>query len=125
MRDAAQEIARIVRSRILNPKWLEGLKRHGFKGAQEISKAVDSFFGWDASADMAQDWMYESIAQKFLFDKETREWINEVNSGVLYNISGKLLEANKRDMWNAGQETLEELRNIFLRTEGLLEEGNR
>lgn len=125
VRDAAQEIARIVRSRILNPKWLEGLKRHGFKGAQEISKAVDSFFGWDASADMAQDWMYESIAQKFLFDKETREWINEVNSGVLYNISGKLLEANKRDMWNAGQETLEELRNIFLRTEGLLEEGNR
>lgn len=124
VRDTERETARILRSRILNPKWLKGLKRHGFKGAQEISKAVDSFFGWDASAGVAQDWMYESIARQFLFDSETREWIKEVNCGVLYNISGKLLEADKRGMWNADRETLDELRKIFLQTEGLLEEEN-
>lgn len=123
VRDTARETARIMRSRILNPKWLEGLKRHGFKGAQEISKAVDSFFGWDASAEVAQDWMYESIAKQFLFDRDTREWIEAVNSGVVYNVAGKLLEAGRRGMWNAKKETLDELMRIYLRTEGLLEEG--
>lgn len=123
VRDTAKETARIMRSRILNPKWLEGLKRHGFKGAQEISKSIDSFFGWDASAEVAEDWMYESVAENFLFDKETREWIEEVNTGVIYNVTGKLLEASKRGMWNAKEETLTQLQNIFLKTEGLLEEG--
>lgn len=125
VRDAAKETARIMRSRVLNPKWLEGLKRHGFKGAQEISKAIDSFFGWDASAEVAEDWMYEHIAKDFLFDKDTREWIEEVNAGVIYDVAGKLLEANKRGMWKARKETLSQLQNIYLQTEGLLEEGTR
>lgn len=123
VRDTAKETARIMRSRILNPKWLEGLKRHGFKGAQEISKSVDSFFGWDASAEVAEDWMYDKIAQTFLFDKATRDWIEQVNTGVIYNVAGKLLEANKRGMWNAERETLSQLQQIYLRTEGLLEDG--
>lgn len=123
VRDTSTETARIMRSRILNPKWLEGLKRHGFKGAQDISKSVDSFFGWDASAETAEDWMYEKIAECFLFDKKTREWIEEVNTSVIYNIAGKLLEANKRGMWSAKAETLSELQKIYLRTEGLLEDG--
>lgn len=123
VRDTARETARIMRSRVLNPKWLEGLKRHGFKGAQEISKSIDSFFGWDASAEVAEDWMYENIAEKFLFDRETREWIEEVNTGVIYNIAGKLLEADRRGMWNAAPETLSKLQSIYLRTEGLLEDG--
>lgn len=125
VRDTAKETARIMRSRILNPKWLKGLKRHGFKGAQEISKAVDSFFGWDASADVAEDWMYENIAQKFLLDPETREWIESVNPGVLYNVAGKLLEADKRGMWQAKADTLRQLKGIYLKTEGILEEGDK
>lgn len=111
-----------MRSRILNPKWLEGLKRHGFKGAQEISKSVDSFLGWDASADVAEDWMYEDIAKRFLLDKETREWIEQVNAGVIYDIAEKLLEASKRGMWDADEKTLSEIQKIYLNTEGLLEE---
>lgn len=122
IRDTAKETARIMRSRILNPKWLEGLKRHGFKGAQEISKSVDSFFGWDASADVAEDWMYEDIAKRFLFDKETRKWMEDVNAGVIYDIAEKLLEANQRGMWNADKETISKLQKIYLNTEGLLEE---
>lgn len=125
VRDTAKETARILRSRILNPKWLEGLKRHGFKGAQEISKAVDSFFGWDASAEVAEDWMYTHIAEKFLLDGETRAWIEAVNAGVIYNVAGKLLEASRRGMWRAGAEMLTQLQDIFLQTEGFLEEGKR
>ncbi|MFQ9801024.1 MAG: cobaltochelatase subunit CobN [Clostridia bacterium] len=52
-------------AKFFNPKWLEGLKRHGFKGAQEISAALDALFGWDATAEVAQDWMYQGIAQRF------------------------------------------------------------
>lgn len=123
VRDTAKETARIMRSRILNPKWVDGLKRHGFKGAQEISKSIDSFFGWDASAEVAEDWMYENIAETFLFNPENRKWMEEVNPGVVYNIAGKLLEANKRGMWNGEQETLSMLQDIYLKTEGLLEDG--
>ena len=111
-----------MRSRVLNPKWLEGLKRHGFKGAQEISKSIDSFFGWDASAEVAEDWMYEQIASDFLFDQDTKEWIEKVNPGVLHDVAGKLLEANKRGMWSAKEETRSKLQNLYLDTEGLLED---
>lgn len=122
VRDTAKETARIMRSRVLNPKWLEGLKRHGFKGAQEISKSIDSFFGWDASAEVAEDWMYEQIASDFLFDQDTKEWIEKVNPGVLHDVAGKLLEANKRGMWSAKEETRSKLQNLYLDTEGLLED---
>lgn len=125
VRDAARETARIMRSRILNPKWLTGLKRHGFKGAQEIAKAMESFFGWDASAEVAEDWMYEGVAERFLFDEETRQWIEEVNPGVLHDVSGKLIEASRRGMWNAKEDTLRRLEAIHLKTEGILEEGER
>ena len=92
-RDLSRELARIVRSRILNPKWLEGLKRHGFKGAQEIAAAMDSFFGWDATAELGEDWMYQSMAETFLFHEETRQWMEEVNRWSVHSVSERLLEA--------------------------------
>lgn len=124
VRSAARETARIVRSRMLNPKWLEGLKRHGFKGAQEVSKTLDSLFGWDAGAEVAEDWMYKGIADTFLLERETREWMQEVNAPALYHVTSKLLEANQRGMWKADEKTLSQLGGILLKTEGLLEEGN-
>lgn len=123
VRDTAKETARIMRSRVLNPKWLEGLKRHGFKGAQEVSKAMDSFFGWDASAEVAEDWMYEQVAQNFLLDSDTRQWMEQANAAAVYNVAAKLLEASQRGMWKAKANTLDQLQSIFLNTEGLLEEG--
>lgn len=121
-RDIAKETARIVRSKVLNPKWLEGLKRHGFKGAQEISAALDSLFGWDATAEVAEDWMYQSIAEKFLFDEETRQWMEDVNRWAVHSVSERLLEANQRGMWQTDPETLQRLRNIYMRSEGTIEE---
>ena len=97
--------------------------RHGFKGAQEISKTMDYFFGWDATAEVGEDWMYEQIAQNFLFDAKTREWIEQVNAGVVYDVAEKLLEAEQRGMWKADEETRKQVQNIFLRTEGMLEDG--
>lgn len=122
-RDVARETARVVRSRILNPKWLKGLQRHGFKGAQEIAAAVDSFFGWDATAEVAEDWMYQSMAEKFLFDGKTREWMESVNRWSVHSVSERLLEAHQRGMWRTDGETLRRLRQIYMQAEGTCEEG--
>ena len=121
-RTVARETARVVRSRILNPKWLEGLKRHGFKGAQEISAALDSLFGWDATADAAEDWMYQSFAERFLFDADTRRWMEEVNRWAVHSAAERLLEAHQRGMWDTDEETLKKLRSIYMQAEGSIEE---
>lgn len=124
-RDVALETARIVRSRVLNPKWLAGLQRHGFKGAQEITAAVDTFFGWDATAEVAEDWMYQAMAEKFLFDEQTRQWMEQVNRWSVHSVSERLLEANQRGMWQTDENTLRRLRSIYMQAEGTCEEGQR
>ena len=121
-RTVARETARVMRSRILNPKWLEGLKRHGFKGAQEISAALDSLFGWDATAEAAEDWMYQSFAERFLFDEETRSWMERVNRWAVHSAAERLLEAHQRGMWATDEETLKKLRGIYMQAEGSIEE---
>lgn len=121
-RELDWEMARIVRSRILNPKWLEGLKRHGFKGAQEIAAALDSFFGWDATADTGEDWMYQSMAERFLFDENTRKWMEQVNRWAVHSASERLLEAHQRGMWNTDEETLRRLQSIYMQAEGSVED---
>lgn len=121
-RELGKEMTRIVRSRVLNPKWLEGLKRHGYKGAQEIASAVDRVFGWDATAETAEDWMYQAMAENFLFNEETRTWMEEVNRWSVHSVSERLLEANQRGMWDADPETLSKLRSIYMQAEGTIEE---
>ncbi|WP_462427790.1 cobaltochelatase subunit CobN, partial [Fusobacterium varium] len=113
-----EETARIMRARILNPKWLEGLKRHGYKGAMEVSAMVDIVFGWDATAEVAEDWMYDRITEKYVQNIENREWIKENNPHALMNITERLLEAEQRGMWSASQEKLNELRKIYMTIEG-------
>lgn len=121
LKSIKEETARIMRSRILNPKWFEGLKRHGYKGAQEVSGAVDIVFGWDATAEVVEDWMYEKITETYIENKENREWMEQHNPHAVLNISERLLEANQRNMWNASQEKLDLLRKIYLNIEGDVE----
>ena len=123
-RSLDREMARIIRSRVLNPKWLEGLKRHGFKGAQEIAAALDSFFGWDATADTAEDWMYQSMAERFLFDEDTRKWMEQVNRWAVHSVSERLLEASQRGMWSTDKETLRRLQSIYMQAEGVIEDAS-
>jgi cobaltochelatase CobN len=116
-----EDAERIMRARIENPLWIRGLQEHGFRGAQEFSAMVDFVFGWDATAGIIEDWMYDSIAGVYLFDGELREWIRQNNPYALRAMSARLLEAAQRGLWDAGEETLEKLRNIYLETEGDME----
>ena len=122
-RSLHQEAKHIFRSRILNPKWIEGLMRHGFKGAGDLSRQVDHAFHWDATSKVLEDWMYQGLAEKYAFDPKMREWLKEVNPHALQNIAERLLEAISREMWQTDQETKERLESIYLDIEGDIEDG--
>lgn len=124
VRTTFEEAKHVFRSRLLNPKWLEGLKRHGYKGAGDISKVLDIILGWDATAEVVDDWMYERVAGKYVFDEAMKKWMDEVNPYARQNILDKLLEAISRGMWNAGDDMKLRLQEEYLETEGQLEEIN-
>ena len=120
-RNIQKETARIMRARINNPKWIEGLKQHGFKGAQEFSAMVDILFGWDATADVVDDYMYDSVFDTYFKNQELRDWIKKENPWALHAMSERMLEAAQRQMWNAEEDKLELLRELYLDMEGALE----
>ena len=117
-----EEASQIMRARIQNPKWINGMKEHGYRGAQEFSGMVDIVFGWDATSGIVDKWMYDAIAKTYLLDEELQEWIRQANPWALQSISERLLEAAKRGMWDADEDMLEQLKNIYLSVEGDLEE---
>ncbi|UWG98479.1 cobaltochelatase subunit CobN [Dehalobacter sp. DCM] len=121
MRSTAEETKHIFRSRVLNPKWIAGMQRHGYKGAGDLSALVDNIFGWDATAEVMEDWMYERLAKTYALDEKMQEWLKEVNPFALQNITERLLEAIKRGMWDASPEMVDELQEIYLDVEGELE----
>ncbi|MDQ1283142.1 MAG: Cobaltochelatase, CobN subunit, partial [Euryarchaeota archaeon] len=122
IRSTVEETKHIFRARILNPKWIESMQRHGYKGAGDMSRMVDIAFGWDATAEVLEDWMYEELANKYALDKQMQEWLKDVNPHALLNISERLLEAIDRDMWNATDEMKQKLRDKYLEIEGMIEE---
>lgn len=122
MRTTFEEAKHVFRARLLNPKWLEGMKRHGYKGAGDISKMMDVALGWDATAEVVDDWMYEGLANKYALDPEMKKWMKEVNPYALQNILDKLLEAISRGMWKADDDMEAELRDAYLEIEGDIEE---
>ncbi len=121
-RNTRQESRRIFRTRILNPKWIAGLQRHGFKGAGDMAHTVDNAFIWDAVGDVVEDWMYEDMARRYALDEAMREWMREVNPHALHSILERLLEAISRGMWQADGAMKERLRRLYLDIEGDIEE---
>ncbi|MCL2136207.1 MAG: cobaltochelatase subunit CobN [Coriobacteriia bacterium] len=118
-----EETSRLMRARINNPRWIEGLKEHGFKGAQEFSAMVDIVFGWDATSNVVDDWMYDSITNTYLLDEDLQAWIRENNPWALLAMSERLLEAAQRGMWDADEAMLDQIREIYLSVEGDLEDS--
>jgi len=118
----AEEAKFVLRSRLLNSKWLDGMKRHGYKAACDISKVMDIIIGWDATADVMEDWMYDRVAKTYALDPEMQKWLKEVNPYALLNIVEKLLETISRKMWNVDPETEEKLRQAYLDVEGNIED---
>jgi cobaltochelatase CobN len=122
MRDLKQEALRVFRTRVVNPKWLEGITRHGYKGGLELAATVDYLFGYDATAGVAEDWMYEQVARSYALDPAMQEFFARSNPWALHAVAERLLEAAQRGMWaQPGEETLSALRAALLRSEEMLE----
>ncbi len=121
-RSLAEETARVFRARVVNPRWVEAMKRHGYKGAFELAATVDYLFGYDATAGVVEDWMYEKLTETYVRDEQMREFFRRSNPWALHGIAERLLEAADRKLWDAPDpETLAALRQAYLETEGDLE----
>jgi len=121
-RDMKDEIERAVRTRLLNPEWIEGMKRHGYKGAGDMAHKVVAVYGWDASAEVVDDWIFDDLTKKYVLDKEMRKFFEDNNPWALEEISRRLLEAEKRGVWKADPQVLKELQDNYLEIESWMEE---
>jgi cobaltochelatase CobN len=122
IRSLPEEIARVYRSRVVNPKWIEGAMRHGYKGAFELAATVDFLFAYDATAHCVEDHMYQGVAQAYLFDPNVQAFIQQKNPWALRDMAERLLEANQRGLWqDADAGTLDQLRAIANQAEGEIE----
>ncbi|GAB0102779.1 cobaltochelatase subunit CobN [Nocardia sp. JMUB6875] len=121
-RTLSEETTRVFRARVVNPRWLEAMRRHGYKGAFEMAATVDYLFGYDATTNVVADWMYEKLAESYVFDETNRKFMEQSNPWALHGIAERLLEAAERKLWEQPEsETLDRLRQIYLETEGELE----
>ncbi len=122
VRTLADEVRRVVRTKLLNPKWIEGMKRHGYKGAGDISKRVGRVYGWEATTQEVDDWIFDDIAETFVLDDEMRKFFEKNNPWALEEIGRRLLEAYERGLWDADPDVIEGLKNAYLEMEGWIEE---
>lgn len=119
-----QETARrTFRAEAINPKYIKGMMKHGYKGAADLSNMVSISYQWDATTKIMDDWMYEQYAEKYVLNEEMADWMNDVNPWARKRIIETLLEANKRGLWNADEEMKNKLENLYLDVEGEMEEA--
>ncbi|NHD17190.1 MULTISPECIES: cobaltochelatase subunit CobN [unclassified Actinopolyspora] len=123
-RSLHEETSRVFRSRVVNPRWVSAMREHGYKGAFELAATVDYLFGYDATTGVVGDWMYEKLAETYVFDEQNQKFLTESNPWALHGIAERLLEAADRELWaEPDPETLQGLREVYLQVEGDLEDG--
>ena len=99
MRDLKEEALRVFRTRVVNPKWIDRIREHGYKGALELAATVDYLFGYDATADVLDDWMYAEVARTYVLDRDMQAFFERSNPWALKDMSARLLEAIDRGLW--------------------------
>ncbi|MDR1577563.1 MAG: cobaltochelatase subunit CobN [Deltaproteobacteria bacterium] len=122
VRDLKEEINRSVGSRLLNPAWIAGQKKHGYRGAQEIAKRVGHIYGWQATAKVVEPSVFEGVTRTFFLDEANRAFFAKHNPYALEEMGRRLLEAASRKLWLADTDLLEQLKAAYLELEGTLEE---
>ena len=123
-RTLSEETARVFRARVVNPRWIAAMQRHGYKGAFELAATVDYLFGFDATAGVVHDWMYEKLATEYVLDETNQQFLRQSNPWALRGIVERLHEAAERGLWaEPDSDLLAELQQVYLDVEGDLEDG--
>ncbi|TQL67645.1 cobaltochelatase CobN subunit [Nocardioides albertanoniae] len=122
-RTLQEETNRVFRARVVNPRWISAMQRHGYKGAFELAATVDYLFGFDATAGVVHDWMYEKLANEYVLDETNQEFMRASNPWALRGIVERLHEAAERGLWEEpDRELMAKMQEIYLDIEGDLED---
>jgi cobaltochelatase CobN len=117
IRSLKEEVARVVRSRVINPKWIAAARRHGYKGASEMAATVDYLFGYGATTGVVEDYQFAFLSDAYLLDADNREFLSEHNPSALREMTERLLEAMQRGLWREPGRHREALETLLLDTE--------
>jgi cobaltochelatase CobN len=124
VRDLAEEARRVFRARVVNPKWLAAMRRHGYKGAFEMAATVDYLYGYDATAGIVEGWMYDQVADDYVLAEASQEFVRRSNPWALKAMAERLLEAAARNLWeDADPDRLRRLRAVATEVDAQLEAG--
>ena len=123
-RTLGEETARVFRARVVNPRWIAAMQRHGYKGAFELAATVDYLFGFDATAGVVQDWMYDRLAREYVLDETNQDFLRQSNPWALRGMVERLHEAVDRGLWaEPDPDLLSEMQQVYLEVEGEIEDG--
>ncbi|MDQ7014854.1 MAG: cobaltochelatase subunit CobN [Gammaproteobacteria bacterium] len=114
IRTLQEELNRVIRSRVLNPKWIKAMRRHGYKGAFEMAATVDYLFAYDATTDLIADYQYEKVSEALVFDAENQRFLHDNNPKALEEMAERLLEATQRGLWQEPGEYAGRLQDLLL-----------
>ena len=114
IRTLKEELNRVIRSRVLNPKWINAMREHGYKGAFEMAATIDYLFAYDATTDMVDNYQYEQVADALVFDDDNQQFLQQNNPSALEEMAERLLEASQRGMWSDNDDYTERLEDLLL-----------
>ena len=114
IRTLKEELNRVIRSRVLNPKWISAMREHGYKGAFEFAATVDYLFAYDATTNLIDDYQYQNVADALIFDSENQQFIKDNNPDALSEMATRLLEATQRGMWQAPGQYANKLQDLLI-----------
>ncbi len=121
VRSLSEQVALETRTRTLNPKWYEGMLKHGYEGVRQIEAQVTNTLGWSATTGQVAPWVYHQITETFVLDPQMRERLAALNPTASAKVANRLLEAHERNYWTPEPGVLEALKNAGADLEDRLE----
>jgi magnesium chelatase subunit H len=121
VRSLHEQVALETRTRMLNPKWYEGMLEHGYEGVRQIEVHVTNTMGWSATTGQVQPWVYQQLSETFMLDPAMRERLSKLNPTASARVANRLIEASERNYWQPDEQTLEALRRASEELEDRLE----
>ncbi len=121
VRTLSETVRLDARTKLLNPKWYEGMLSHGYEGVRELSKRLVNTMGWSATADAVDNWVYEDVNTTFIEDEEMCKRLMNLNPNSFRKMVGTLLEVNGRGYWETSEENLERLQELYQEVEDRIE----
>ena len=121
VRTLKEQVAMEIRTRMLNPKWYEGMLEHGYEGVRQIESHVTNTMGWSATTGQVQPWVYKQLSETFMLDPAMRDRLAKLNPTASARVANRLIEASERNYWHPDAETLQALRQVSEELEDRLE----